>query len=56
MANVSNKPNLQIILNVFIAIDGTFSESKADIALELLDKIDGSMDLYDRMMSYCYVY
>lgn len=39
------RSNLQIIFNAFIAIDGAFSESEADIALELLDKIDdGSKD------------
>lgn len=34
------RSNLQIIFNAFIAIDGAFSEREADIALELLDKID----------------
>lgn len=34
------RSNLQIIFNAFIAIDGAFSECEADIALELLDKID----------------
>ena len=34
------RSNLQIIFNAFIAIDGVFSEKEADIALELLNKID----------------
>lgn len=34
------RSNLQIIFNAFIAIDGAFSECEADVALELLDKID----------------
>lgn len=34
------RSNLQVIFNAFIAIDGAFSECEADIALELLDKID----------------
>lgn len=34
------RSNLQVIFNAFIAIDGTFSECEADIALEILDKID----------------
>ena len=34
------RSNLQIIFNAFIAIDGAFSECEADIALEILDKID----------------
>ena len=34
------RSNLQIIFNAFIAIDGAFSESEADVALEILDKID----------------
>lgn len=39
------RSNLQIIFNAFIAIDGAFSEKEADVALEILDKIDdGSKD------------
>ena len=39
------RSNLQIIFNAFIAIDGAFSECEADVALEILDKIDdGSKD------------
>ena len=39
------RSNLQIVFNAFIAIDGAFSEKEADVALELLDKIDdGSKD------------
>ena len=34
------RSNLQIIFNAFIAIDGVFSECEADVALEILDKID----------------
>ena len=34
------RSNLQIIFNAFIAIDGVFSESEADVALEILNKID----------------
>lgn len=34
------RSNLQIIFNAFIAIDGAFSECEADVALEILDKID----------------
>lgn len=34
------RSNLQIIFNAFIAIDGVFSEKEADVALEILDKID----------------
>ena len=34
------RSNLQIIFNAFIAIDGAFSEKEADVALEILDKID----------------
>ena len=34
------RSNLQIIFNDFIAIDGMFSECEADVALEILDKID----------------
>lgn len=40
-ASMLVRDNLQIIFNAFIAIDGAFSESEADIALKLLDKIDG---------------
>lgn len=39
------RSNLQIIFNAFIAIDGAFSEKEADVALDILDKIDdGSKD------------
>ncbi len=39
------RSNLQIVFNAFIAIDGAFSEKEADVALEILDKIDdGSKD------------
>lgn len=39
------RSNLQIIFNAFIAIDGIFSDKEADVALEILDKIDdGSKD------------
>lgn len=39
------RSNLQIIFNAFSAIDGVFAEAEADVALELLDKIDdGSKD------------
>jgi len=39
------RSNLQIIFNAFSAIDGVFAESEADVALEILDKIDdGSKD------------
>ena len=39
------RSNLQIIFNAFIAIDGAFSEKEADVALEILDRIDdGSKD------------
>lgn len=34
------RSNLQIIFNAFIAIDGAFSECEADVALEILDRID----------------
>lgn len=40
------RSNLQIIFNAFIAIDGAFSESEADVALELLDKIDDGSRSY----------
>ena len=36
------RSNLQIIFNAFIAIDGAFSDCEADVAIEILDKIDGS--------------
>ena len=39
------RSNLQIIFNAFIAIDGVFSESEADVALEILNKIaDGTTE------------
>lgn len=42
-APMTVRSNLQIIFNAFIAIDGVFSESESDVALEILDKIhDGS--------------
>lgn len=34
------RSNMHIIFNAFIAIDGAFSECEADIALQILDKID----------------
>jgi len=40
------RSNLQIIFNAFIAIDGAFSEKEADIALEILDKIDDGSKEY----------
>ena len=40
------RSNLQIIFNAFIAIDGIFSESEADIALEILNKIDDGTTEY----------
>lgn len=39
-APIMVRSNLQIIFNAFIAIDGAFSECEADVALEILDKID----------------
>lgn len=33
------RSNLQVIFNAFIAIDGIFSESEADTALKILDKV-----------------
>lgn len=39
------RSNLQIIFNAFIAIDGVFSECEADVALEILDKIDDGSKL-----------
>lgn len=40
------RSNLQIIFNAFIAIDGVFSECEADIALEILNKIDDGSKEY----------
>ena len=40
------RSNLQIIFNAFIAIDGIFSESEADVALEILNKIDDGTTEY----------
>lgn len=40
------RSNLQIIFNAFIAIDGVFSEKEADVALEILDKIDDGSKEY----------
>ena len=40
------RSNLQIIFNAFIAIDGVFSECEADIALEILNKIDDGTTEY----------
>lgn len=40
------RSNLQIIFNAFIAIDGVFSECEADVALEILDKIDDGSKLF----------
>lgn len=34
------RSNLQIIFNAFMAMDGGFSEGEADVALEILDRID----------------
>lgn len=39
------RSNLQVIFNAFIAIDSVFSECEADVALDLLNRIDdGSRD------------
>ncbi len=40
------RSNLQIVFNAFIAIDGAFSECEADVALEILDKIDDGSKEY----------
>lgn len=40
------RSNLQIIFNAFIAIDGAFSDCEADVALEILDKIDDGSKEY----------
>lgn len=40
------RSNLQIIFNAFIAIDGVFSESETDVALEILNKIDDGTTEY----------
>lgn len=40
------RSNLQIIFNDFIAIDSAFSGSEADVALEILDRIDDGSKEY----------
>ena len=40
------RSNLQVIFNAFIAIDSAFSECEADVALDLLNKIDDGSKEY----------